>query len=150
MDPEYINGSDLLIEIDGGAIGHCSSHTTTMGTETKTRAVKPKASASASAGVWNNKGVTGKSIAISAEGLRSYEEDEKGFEEIAALWGAGDRVKVKAFRRSKDTTPYIEGYFIITQIEETAPAQDDATYSIQLENDGEPDIYPGKETAAES
>ncbi len=39
----------------------------------------------------------------------------------------------------------IKGNFIIASIEEVSPAQDDATYSISLENDGEPEIYPGKD-----
>lgn len=38
----------------------------------------------------------------------------------------------------------MKGWFIISSLEETSPTQDDATYSISLENDGEPEIYPGK------
>ena len=40
----YVNGSDMLLYINGKAIGHCSSHTTTFNAETKERAVKPVAS----------------------------------------------------------------------------------------------------------
>ena len=29
------------------------------------------------------------------------------------------------------------------------PAQDDVTYTISLENDGEPEVYPGKPEATE-
>ena len=36
------------------------------------------------------------------------------------------------------------GKFVIASLEETSPAQDDATYSGTLESDGEPEVYPGK------
>lgn len=142
----YINGSDLLLMVGGKAVGHCTSHTLTFNSETKDRAVKPLASASKQGGLWKGKGVTGLSMSISAEGLRFYNESENGYEEVAPLWGKGASVEVKAFKRSQDTSPYVSGKFVITTIEETSPAQDDATYSISLENDGEPDVYPGKDT----
>ena len=140
----YINGSDILLSVGGKAIGHCTSHTLTFNSETKDRAVKPAASAGYSAGLWKGKGVTGLSISVSAEGLRYYGEAENGWDELSALWGAGTTVTVKAFQREGDANPYLEGNFAITSLEETSPAQDDATYSISLENDGEPTTYPGK------
>ena len=140
----YINGSDILLSVGGKAIGHCTSHTLTFNSETKDRAVKPAASAGYSAGLWKGKGVTGLSISVSAEGLRYYGEAENGWDELSALWGAGAPVTVKAFQREGDASPYLEGQFVISSLEETSPAQDDATYSISLENDGEPTTYPGK------
>lgn len=147
-DTGYINGSDLLLEVGGEAVGHCTSHTLTFNSETKDHAVKPVASAAKSSGLWKGKGVTGLSISISAEGLRFYEETENGHEQIAPLWGKGDSVEVKAFKRGSDTTPYVAGKFVITSLEETSPAQDDATYTVNLDNDGEPDTYPGKTAAS--
>lgn len=143
----YINGSDLLLKVAGKAVGHCTSHTITFNSETKDRAVKPVAEEAISAGLWKGKGVVGLSISISAEGLRFYNETESGYEEIAPEWGKGASIEVEAFKRENDTTPYVKGKFIIASIEETSPAQDDSTYSISLENDGEPDVYPGKTTA---
>ena len=140
----YINGSDLLLSVDGKAIGHCTTHTITFNSETKDRAVKPAASQSYSAGLWKGKGVTGLSISISAEGLRYYGESENGYAELSALWGAGASIQVKAFQREGDEAPYVQGNFVITNLEETSPAQDDATFSISLESDGEPTTYPGK------
>lgn len=140
----YINGSDLLLNVGGKAIGHCTTHTITFNSETKDRAVKPAASQSYSAGLWKGKGVTGLSISISAEGLRYYGESENGYAELSALWGAGASIQVKAFQREGDESPYVVGNFIIASLEETSPAQDDATYSITLESDGEPSTYPGK------
>jgi predicted secreted protein len=145
----YINGSDLLLKVAGKAVGHCTSHTLTLNSETKDRAVKPSASAGKTAGLWKNKGVTGLSIAISFEGLRFYDEDENGFSEIASKWGKGASVEVEAFEREGAENPYVKGNFVIASLEETSPAQDDATYTGSLENDGEPEIYPGKETSEE-
>lgn len=142
----YVNGSNLLLSVGGKAVGHCTSHTLTFNSETKDRAVKPAASNGYSAGLWKAKGVTGLSISISAEGLRFYGETESGFTEIAAKWGVGSSVEVLAYEREGDATPYVKGNFVIASIEETSPAQDDATYSISLESDGEPDDYPGKTT----
>lgn len=147
---DYINGSDLLLSVGGKAVGHCTSHTLTFNSETKDRAVKPAADKTKSSGLWKGKGVVGLSISISAEGLRFYNETESGFDEIAAKWGAGTSVEVKAFEREGDDNPYVSGKFVIASIEESSPAQDDATYSISLENDGEPDVYPGKPASEET
>ncbi len=140
----YVNGSDLLWSIGGKAVGHCTSHTLTFNSETKDRSVKPAASAGYVSGLWKGKGVTGLSISISAEGLRFYGETENGYSEIASKWGTGQSVEVKAFEREGDADPYVVGNFVITSLEETSPAQDDATYTVNLENDGEPSVYPGK------
>ena len=147
-DTGDINVSALLLKVGGKAVGHCTSHTLTFNSETKDRAVKPEASAAKSSGLWKGKGVTGLSISISAEGLRFYDETENGHEQIAPLWGKGASVEVEAFKRGGDATPYVRGNFVIASLEETSPAQDDATYSVSLENDGEPETYPGKDATA--
>lgn len=134
----YCNGSDMLVYVGAKAIGHCTTHTTTLNSETKERAVKPVASASLSAGLWKGKGVTGLSISISADGLVFYDETEAGYKELYAAWKAGQSVQVKCMERGDSPTPYLAGNFVITSLERTDPAQDDATYSVNFENDGEP------------
>ena len=134
----YCNGSDLLLYVGGMAVGSCTSHTTTFSSETKERAVKPVASAALSSGKWKKKGVVGLAYSISAEGLRFYDETECGFKELFKLWKAGESVEVKCMEREAAEQPYLVGKCVITSLEETAPAQDDATYSVNLENDGEP------------
>ena len=132
----YCNGSDMLLYVDGKAVGHCTSHSTTLTTETKDRAVKPVATAEISAGLWKGKGVTGLSVSISAEGLVFYEEAESGYKTVLSKWKAGQSVDVKCMERESET-PYLTGKFVITSLERTDPAGDDATYSVSLENDGE-------------
>lgn len=133
----YCNGSDMLLYIGGKPVGHCTTHTTTINSETKDRAVKPVASASISAGLWKNKGVTGLSVSISAEGLVFYQEAEKGYKSCLAMIAKGQSVDVKCMERENADKPYLTGKFVVASLERSDPAQDDATYSISLENDGE-------------
>lgn len=133
----YCNGSDMLLYVGDKAIGHCTSHTANFNSETKDRAVKPVATASISAGLWKGKGVTGLSISLSADGLVFYQETENGFKASLAAWKAGQSVTVKCMERESES-PYLEGKFIISSLTRNDPAQDDASYSISLENDGEP------------
>ena len=128
----------MLLYIGGKAAGHCTTHTTTLNSETKDRAVKPVATKGVSAGLWKGKGVTGLSISISAEGLVFYGETEAGYKSMLAAWKAGKSVEVKCMERENSDKPYLAGNFVIASLERVDPAQDDATYSISLENDGEP------------
>lgn len=142
---DYINGSDLLLGIgaDRDAVCHSTSHTTTFNAETKERAVKPIASKPASASVWKEKGITGKSVTISAEGLRFGQgQTEYGFPKFLDAYDKMKPIRVVAYERGDSEKPYIDGYFIITSLEETTPAQDDATYSVTLENTGEVKFFP--------
>ena len=136
----YCNGSDMLVYVNGKAVGHCTSHSATFNSETKDRAVKPTADKSISAGLWKDKGVTGLSYSVSAEGLVFYGETETGFKALLAAWKSGKSVEVKCMERENSEKPYLKGKCIISSLERTDPAQDDSTYSVSLENDGEPDI----------
>ncbi len=144
MKQGYCNGSDMLLYVSDKAIGSCTSHTTTFNSETKERAVKPVASLGMSSGLWKKKGVIGLSYSISAEGLVFYNETEYGFKELFAAWKAGRSVTVKCMERKEtagentEAKPYLVGACVIASLERTDPAQDDSTYSVSLENDGEP------------
>lgn len=129
----------MLLYVATKAIGHCSSHTATFNSETKDRAVKPLASLSRSSSLWKRKGVVGLSIQVQAEGLRFYDETEFGFKDLLAEWKEGNSVQLKLCERDNSDTPYLVGSFVIASLEENAPAQDDATYKVTFDNDGEPD-----------
>lgn len=133
----YCNGSDMLLFVGGKAVGHCTTHTTTINSETKDRAVKPVASKGISAGLWKNKGVVGLSVSISAEGLVFYQESESGYKNCLSMIGKGQSVEVECRERENADKPYLKGKFVVASLERTDAAQDDATYSISLENDGE-------------
>lgn len=135
----YCNGSNMLLYLGDDAFGHCTTHTTTMNSETKDRAVKPAASKAKTNGMWKEKGVTGLSIAISAEGLIYDGETEASYQKMLAAWKSGQPVKIKCMQRGESKKPYLAGSCIISSLERTDPAQDDSTYTINLDNNGEPD-----------
>lgn len=135
----YCNGSNMLLYLGEDAFGHCTTHTATMNSETKDRAVKPLASKAKTNGMWKEKGVTGLSIAISAEGLIYDGETEASYGKMMAAWKSGQPVKIKCMQRGDSQKPYLAGNFIISSLERTDPAQDDSTYTINLDNNGEPD-----------
>ena len=129
---DYVHGSDLLVGIlvedVFNPLGHSKTCTITNTAETKDRAVKPtleeKAKAAA-AGKWKEKSVSGLSVSISSEGFVFY-GDGMGYDKLLEMWESGNPVPAK----------YRQGNFIITSLEEVSAADDDATYSISLENSG--------------
>lgn len=139
-EKKYINGSDLLVSIDGKASGHSTGHTSTFNTATKERAVKPEASEPEGSGLWTEKSVTGLSVQVKCEGLRFYGESETGMNALLAKWKVGATVELKGFHRSGDNSPYMTGKFIVTTLEENAQANEDVTYSVTFDNSGPVDI----------
>lgn len=141
----FVSGSDLLLIINGKAVGHCTSHSIDYNTETKDRQFKPVATLDADAGLWKEKGITGLSISISADGLACYDEVETGRKELLTAWHSALPVTIKAIERGEDTTPYLEGSFIITKVSESLPSGDDVTFNVSLENNGKPTIFAPSE-----
>lgn len=140
-EKKYVNGSDLLMSVDGKACGHCTNHTTTYTSETKDRAVKPVATEAAEkAGLFKEKSVTGLAVQVKCEGLRFYSEAENGMKDLLGKWKVGGTVELKGFARGADASPYMSGNFIISSLEESAPAGDDTTYSVTFDNTGAVDI----------
>lgn len=133
----YVNGSDLLVMVGTKAVGHCTTHTATFSTETKDTAVKPTAATAASAAsLFKGKRVSGLSVQVKADGLVFSGETEAGFKDILGAWKAGDPVELVLLKRENDDNPYCSGNFIISSLENTAPAGEDATYSATFDNDG--------------
>lgn len=132
----YVNGSDMLLMVGEKAIGHCTTHSVSMSAETKERTVKPAASVAQSTALFKDKGVTSLSVSISAEGLRYYGEAESGHDALMGLYMSATPVTVKCFERGNDTKPYLTGSFVITKLDCTMPANDDVTFSVDLENTG--------------
>nr|DAL07634.1 MAG TPA: tail tube protein [Caudoviricetes sp.] len=143
MPTGYIHGSNLLIFVGGKAIGHCSTCEITHNTESKERAVKPPAKqAGGNTGKWTEKSVTKLSESLSAEGFCFYDETECGYNELLALWQKAEPVDVKYNHRGEDSTRYRGGKYVITNLSQTRPADDDASYKVSLESTGEIKSYP--------
>lgn len=128
----YIHGSDLLLMVGEDALGHSKSCEIQNQAETKERATKE----TSNTGKWKEKSVTALSVSVSSEGFSFY-GDTMGYDALLAMWEAGKPVTLKYAHRGEETTKYRTGQFIITNLTENAPADDDATYSISLENSGE-------------
>lgn len=146
---DYINGSNVLFSVGGKALGHSTTHTVTFNTETKERGVKPPMKEKKKKALFNGKGVTKMSISVHGEGFRYQGEEELSLDELRKLWGAGQSVELACFEREGDSAPYLNGKFVITKVEEASPAQDDATFNVDFENDGEPEKYPGQTAATD-
>lgn len=143
METGYQHGSDMLVGIvsEGNTftpLGHSKTCTITNAAETKERAVKPTLADRPTAGnigMWKDKSVNSLSVSISAEGFKFY-GDALGYDELLKMWEAGQPVKVRYALRGEETKKYREGSFIITSLEEQNPGDDDASYTISMENSG--------------
>lgn len=137
MKKGYVNGSNLLLKIGGKAVGHCTSHKINLTAETKEHAVKPEADKPDTGNyLFVDKTVTKLSASLSFEGLVYCGETENGYRDLAKQLTKGELVEVECFERESDTKPYLTGNFVMTSLEKNAPANDDTTYSGQLENSG--------------
>lgn len=145
---EYMSGSNVLFTVGGKGLGHSTTHTVTYSTETKKRGVKPPVKEKTKKALFSGKGVTEMSICVHGEGFRYKGEEELSLDEIRKLWGIGRSVELSCFERDGDAAPYLKGKFVISKVEETSPAQDDATFTVDFENDGEPEVYPGQDGTA--
>lgn len=145
---EYMSGSNVLFTVGGKGLGHSTTHTVTYSTETKKRGVKPPVKEKTKKALFSGKGVTEMSISVHGEGFRYKGEEELSLDEIRKLWGIGRSVELSCFEREGDATPYLKGKFVISKVEESSPAQDDATFTVDFENDGEPEVYPGQDGTA--
>lgn len=144
---EYMNGSNVLFTVGGRGLGHSTTHSVTYDTETKERGVKPPVKEKAKKALFSGKGVVKMSISVHGEGFRYKGEEELSLDDIRKLWGVGQSVELSCFEREGDATPYLKGKFVIKKVDETSPAQDDATFTVDFENDGEPEVYPGQDGA---
>lgn len=144
---DYMNGSNVLFTVGGKGLGHSTTHSVTYNTETKERGVKPPVKEKTKNALFSGKGVTKMSISVHGEGFRYKGEEELSLDDIRKLWGIGQSVELSCFEREGDAMPYLKGKFVITKVEETSPAQDDATFTVDFENDGEPEVYPGQDGA---
>lgn len=144
---EYMNGSNVLFTVGGKGLGHSTTHSVTYDTETKERGVKPPAKEKTKKALFSGKGVVKMSISVHGEGFRYKGEEELSLDDIRKLWGVGQSVELSCFERESDATPYLKGKFVIKKVDETSPAQDDATFTVDFENDGEPEVYPGQDGA---
>lgn len=133
-----VEGNDLMLYINTAqddtpvweATAHATSHTIAFSVTTKERKTK-------NTGKWSKLIVTGNSCEIKCEALVSY-KDGYGYSELKKLHKSGTPVLLKfAHVELAVQDEYEEGEFLITSIDETSGAGEDATYSVTFKNHGE-------------
>lgn len=138
----YISGSDLLMSLGIQCIGHCTGHTITYNTETKSRMVKaPVTVTDSSTSLWQQSSVSGLSISGTGKGYVYNKEEELSVDDLKAAWYEGKPITLKAFKRGGDTSPYLVVDVIITKVEEDEQAGEDATFSVEFQSTGKPSVF---------
>lgn len=135
----FLHGADLLVgfkekDATGESVwlGHSKTCTISSKSETKSRMHKDLANAG---GKWDEKTVSKQNVSISAEGFVCYQDKENGYSKLLTLWEKAEPILV-CYGIRGDNENHFEGEFIIVSLEEVGSAEDDATYSISLENSG--------------
>lgn len=137
----YVEGRDLMLYVDTAADSEtpawsptaaATSHTISNSAETKERVTKDSAN-----GAYGEKKVTKLAVSISCEALVKYNETV-GWDKLLEVFKSRKPVKLKyGFANEETGDGYEEGLFVITSLEQSSPAGEDATYSASFENTGE-------------
>ena len=139
---KVINGSDLMLFINGNSIAFATSHSLSLSAETVETSSKDNG------GKWTSKSVRKLSWNTNTENLYSTEGEGTVFSELFNLWTAGTEIDV-IFALSSDssesvpeegwtpsTTGQYKGKVVITSLELNAPNGDNATFSASFEGVG--------------
>lgn len=137
---DYIEGRDLMLYVDVSDDGlqptykptaAATSHTISYSGETKERVTKDTSN-----GAFSEKSVTKLSVSISCEALVVFNA-ECGYDKLLGIFKSRKKVKLKyGFTQEESGDKYEEGLFVITSLEQTSSAEDDATYTATFENSG--------------
>lgn len=138
MAKTVLDGTDLILSVDGKALGYSTGCKISTSTETGERVTKE-----ASGGKWKEKYVKTFSEQITADGLTLTDGDSTvpTYDQLKDLMTAGKsitasyNVRADGSREGKTTGGY-SGSYIITSLDLDAQAGEDAKYSITLENSG--------------
>lgn len=137
---DIIEGRDLMMYINTAAgsatptytpQAAATSHTITYSGETKERVTKDTSN-----GAYGEKKVTKLSVSIKCEALVSF-GDAAGYDKLLEVMKSREPVKLKyGFTQEQAGDKYEEGLFVITSLEQSSAAGEDATYSATFENSG--------------
>ena len=133
-----LDGTDLILSVNGGALAFSTGCKITTSTETGERVTKE-----AAAGKWREKYVKSFSESISADGVVCTDGTSEAptYDQLKDMQISGTPVDVtynvrEPGKRTGKTAGGYKGKFIITSLDLDGQAGDDAKYSIQLENCG--------------
>lgn len=141
---DYVEGRDLMVYIFETDTykpqAAATSHRITYSGETKERVTKDSSN-----GAFSNKKVTKLSVTIQCEALTLFGTGNV-YEKLLAIMKSRQPVKLKygyTEEAGGASSSYEEGMFVITSLEQSSPADDDATYSATFENDGNVETKTG-------
>lgn len=133
-----LDGTDLILDVEGKALGFSTSCKVSTSVETGERITKEAAS-----GKWKEKYVKSFSEEISADGvvLTDGDTDAPTYDALKGLMLAGKPVTARYSVRDGDkrtgkTTGGYTGKYLITSLDLDGAAGDDAKYSVKLQNCG--------------
>lgn len=140
-----LDGTDLILSVDGKALGFSTGCKISTSAETGERMTKEAAS-----GKWKEKYVKSFSESISADGcvLTDGGEEMPTYDQLKAMMLKGEpitatySVRTENSREGKTAGGYT-GQYLITSLDLDGQAGDDAKYSISLENCGEVKLVEG-------
>lgn len=129
-----MTGTDLLLFIDGVAIGHAKSHTVSMSANIIDKSSKDDA-------LWNTKGAGRIGWTVKADALVSYDDTRCNYEALyTAMLNRVTVVLVSAQVDPTNTTlaftpldSIYTGSAYISSVELTSPDDDNATFSVSFE-----------------
>lgn len=137
----YVEGRDLMLYVNTATgeatptwspTAAATSHSVSYSAETKERVTKDSTN-----GAYGEKKVTKLAVSISCEALVKYDE-VVGWGKLLEMFKERKPVKLKyGFANEETGDGYEEGLFVITSLEQSSPAGEDATYSASFENTGE-------------
>lgn len=135
-----IEGRDLMLYIEtmvGESLSYVAQAAATSHTITYTGETKERVTKDSSNGAYSEKAITKLGVSIKCEALVSF-GDAAGYETLLGLMKNRKAVKLKyGFAQEQAGDKYEEGLFVITSLEQTSAAGEDATYSATFENSGE-------------
>lgn len=138
MAKSVLDGTNLILGVDGKALGFSTGCKVSTSTETGERVTKEAAS-----GKWKEKYVKSYSESISAEGcvLTDGDSETPTYDQLKDMQLKGEPIDANYSIRDGDSrngkaTGGYKGKYIITSLELDGQAGDDAKYSVQLENCG--------------
>ena len=131
------DGKDIMVYVNTGTdetpswspTAAATSHKISSTSEKKTRKTKD------STGLYSDSRVVGLSQTITVDALSG--DGAASYDALYAMWKAAKPVKLKYSTTAEASgDKYEEGLYIIDTLEETSPADDDATYSATFSNAG--------------
>ena len=139
MSKSVLDGTDLILSVEGHALGFSTGCKVSTKVETGERVTKE-----ASSGKWKEKYVKSFSEDISADGcvLTDGTTDMPTYDELKEMMLKGEPITAHYSLREGDertgkTAGGYEGKYLITSLDLDAQAGDDSKYSVSLENSGE-------------